>query len=402
MRSGPRRSRSPRIGLFGMYSSRNLGDTAIQQEVIANLRARLPGCDFVGISADPEDAVATHRIDAVRISGYPPVLRADGSPWRAVEQPWPEGLKPGQGTRRILAVVRELDLLVMSGGGQLEDFWYGPADQPRYLLTWTLAARALGVPVVYFGVGLDQLTTRLGGWLVRTALASAHRRVFRDQGSVDLLRAAGLRGACEVVPDPALGITPLPTSSALERAVVVVSPISYRTWRKEPDATYDAYLAKLAAACTRWIQDGLEIRFLCSQTTMDPPVVEQLIHLLSTDARTSCEFVHVKDVNEFRQAIAATRFVVASRLHGAILALSCGTPVIAISPARKVTRLMEDCGLSRYCLPLKSFTVEDLLNAAHRVDAADAEVRAQIEEVAERARTALALAYDSLASRLNA
>ena len=48
-----------RIGLLGLYASRNLGDAAIQLAVIANLRQRFADAEFVGICPDPDDTRAT-------------------------------------------------------------------------------------------------------------------------------------------------------------------------------------------------------------------------------------------------------------------------------------------------------------------------------------------------------
>jgi polysaccharide pyruvyl transferase WcaK-like protein len=389
----------PRIGLLGMYASANLGDTCIQQEVMRGLRERIPACRFTAISNDPADAAATYGIDAMRIDGYPPALRGDGSPWHELQQPWPRGVTRGAGTRRIVAALRRLDLLVVSGGGQLEDFFGGTFAQPRYLLTWTLLARALGVPVVYFAVGVDQLRAPLSRRLVALALTAASARSFRDEGSLALAREAGMRGTAALCPDPALGAlaAPSPAADPAARRVIAVSPVSHRTWRVDSDAAYQHYLDTLEAACRVWLASGLQLRFVCSERDMDPAVARDLMQRLPAGA--AVQWVDAQRPDDFIHAAAGAEVLVNSRLHGAILGLLAGTPALAIAPARKVSRLMGDAGLARYCLDLSDLQLPALLDGVAALRAQRSEIDRQIGGYLTTCRRTLATAYDDLAER---
>jgi polysaccharide pyruvyl transferase WcaK-like protein len=388
-------SRAPRVGLLGMYASANLGDTCIQQEVIRGLRTRIPDCRFTAINNDPADAVATFGFDALRINGYLPALRGDGSPWAALQTPWPRGLSPGAGTRRIVAALRGLDLLVVSGGGQLEDFFGGTAAQPRYLLTWTLFARALGVPVVYFSVGVDQLRAPMSRRLVALALSAASARSFRDAGSLALARAAGMRGSATVCPDPALGAAVEPARPPMR--CITVSPISHRTWQVAADDSYGRYFEVLVAACRHWLAAGYRLRIVCSERDMDPGVAQTLAQRL--DAAAVVERVDAKSPDDFRSAVAGAEFIVASRMHGAVLGMLALTPVLAIAPARKVTQLMQDAGLAADVLALQEVTLDGVLDAAAALQRRRATVVAQIEAYLADCRNRLSTAYDAVAAR---
>lgn len=395
-------SRPLRIGLLGMYTNHNLGDTAIVREMMKEIGARLPGSEFIGICRTPEEAAQIHGISAVPSSGYGAAFHADGTRWHAQEHPAPKWLGRGVGTRRIVTVARTLDLLVMTGGGQIEDFFGGPGSQPRALFTWILVSRVFGVPTALFGVGVDQLLHRWSRILSVNAIRLADLRSFREAGSVDLLREWGLRGECRVDPDPALGIDA--QRFAPERWVhdnlVVVSPISYRTWTEVREASYDSYLKDLAKVCGSWLREGRHIRFVCSDIQMDPPVADQVMSSLPADVCSRAEFVNVKTVDEFLESVASARFVVASRLHGVILSLVAGTPVIAISPARKVTRLMSDSGLGEYCIELPSMSVEGLRATAARVEDLQVKLRTHIAALTLQYRSDLAQAYDELVGLL--
>lgn len=382
-----------------MYTRHNLGDTAIVQMISREIRARIPDCEFIGINRVPQEAVDVHHIPALHSSGYGTPLRADGSTWDEVDRPDPRWLSVGLGTRRILKVSSMLDLLLMTGGGQIEDFFGGPSGQPRALLTWVTIARALGVPVVFLSVGVDLLSRRSSRLLCVNAVRLAQIRSFRDQGSVDLLREAGLGAPCRVDPDPALGLDAgtLRGASWQDSDLIVVSPISYRTFTEAREDSYDVYLQHLLTACESWTRVGRRTRFVCSDIQMDPPVAEQLVSRLSETARRGTEVAHVDTVEGFLENVAGARFVVASRLHAAILALTTETPVLAISPARKVTRMMSDADLGEFCLDMPTFTLDSLLATAERIERSQPELRARIAAVTERARKDLSVAYDDVA-----
>jgi hypothetical protein len=70
--------------------------------------------------------------------------------------------------------------------------------------------------------------------------------------------------------------------------------------------------------------------------------------------------------------------------------------VIAISPARKVTRCMGDAGLSGYCLEMTDLTLERLLDSSGRLLAEQDSLRRQLAELTAGYRLELARAYDDL------
>ena len=85
--------------------------------------------------------------------------------------------------------VRKLDLLLASGSGQLTDMC-GPWAQPYTLFRWALLAKLTRTRFVVTSVGCTaSLKTALSQYFIRTALATACYRSYRDQGSKQLLNA---------------------------------------------------------------------------------------------------------------------------------------------------------------------------------------------------------------------
>lgn len=68
-----------RIGIFGHYGNRNLGDESIIEAVIANLRERLPEAELVCLSIDPADSRERHQLEAFPIRYRPDYPEAEAS-----------------------------------------------------------------------------------------------------------------------------------------------------------------------------------------------------------------------------------------------------------------------------------------------------------------------------------
>jgi len=346
-----------RVGLLGMYASANLGDTAIQQAVMGALHARHPEIEFVALCTAPEDAAATFGLRARHVSGFGPQVMpglqtaaAEPSAWERMPLP----LQLAAAAWRIERHMRELDMLLVSGSGQIDDYWGGPWEQPFRLRAWAGAARRQGKPVAFFGVGVDQLLTRAGARLARSALALADLRVLRDEGSRQALRDLGLDAPCDVCPDPAFHLLPPAAEPPPDGAeFVVISPIARNAWPGARDSAYETYLQSLAALADRLLDEGLHVRFVCSQTRMDPPVIAEVRARMRRDAALTSDYTPAT-VADYMRATRHAQLVVASRLHALILAMVAGTPVVAASYARKVSQQMTDAGLARQCLELDS------------------------------------------------
>jgi polysaccharide pyruvyl transferase WcaK-like protein len=367
------KKKAVRIGLLGMYASANLGDTAIQTTVMAGLRSRRVDVDFVGLSPDPEDTVRTYGIPGFPISGEDMrvSLPANGPVHSQGKLLLDKAVNHLPFWRRFLALKKiyrqmsDLDMLLISGGGQITDSWGGTWAQPFRLFAWCMCAKLNGKPIVSFAVGVDDLGRRLSAWFAVHALRLAKYRTFRDIISLDILRNKGLNAAASVCPDPAFGVGAPSAGGVDDRAgtkpkFVVISPISFQAFQKARDAEYDAYLTVLANASEALLKQGHKVRFVCSQIKMDPPVVSQVVSRMGTDVGVS--MAEVKTVNDFVLAVRDAELVIGSRLHALILSLVAGTPIIAISPGRKVRQQMIDVGLEDYCLELKTLQAGALLS----------------------------------------
>lgn len=403
-RSGP-----IRIGLLGMYASRNLGDVAIQLAVMSALHARHDNIEFVGLCQDPEDTVRTFNIAAIASSGkgelLTPATLAETlrKEPRAHETRWSRLTGKFYSLRQIQRQMSSLDMLLISGSGQIDDFWGGPWAQPFRLMAWSFAARSQGKRVVVFGVGVDELRTSLGEWFCIRALNCAAICVVRDSGSREALRRLGYRRTIDVCADPAFHLDVKEGARATGEAerFAVISPISRRAWPGPEDDSYDTYLSTLASVAEYLQERSLNVRFVCSQIRMDPPIVDRILDRMKPGTIRPA-FVDVKTVDEYLAAVKGAQLIVGSRLHALILALITGVPAVAISAVRKVHQQFADIGLADHAFAMQSLQLPELLARIDAIIAYPDQVREKVVKTTREFRSQNATQFDRIAKLIPA
>ena len=172
-----------RIGISGSYGGLNLGDEAILEGILRELRASVPA-EVTVFSRNADDTRARHRVDRVV----------------AVRERSREEVRPE---------VARLDLLVLGGGGLLYD-----ASALTYLRE-VMLAHELGVPVFVYAVSAGPLGDAAVREAVREALEQAAAVTVRDRRSQHLLEEIGLQQEIHVTADPALLVAVRPPDPEL-------------------------------------------------------------------------------------------------------------------------------------------------------------------------------------------
>jgi polysaccharide pyruvyl transferase CsaB len=175
-----------RVGISGSYGGLNLGDEAILEGILSQLRGSLP-VEVTVFSRNPDDTVKRHGVDRA-------------VPVREMSR---EEVRPE---------VARLDLFILGGGGILFD-----AEVGVYLRE-VMLAHEHGVPVLVYAISAGPLERPESAALVREALGEAAIVSVRDRGSKHLLESLGVQREIHVTADPALLLEPRPIpADALER-----------------------------------------------------------------------------------------------------------------------------------------------------------------------------------------
>src|SRR5262249_26767159 len=216
-----------RIGLLDHFGTGNLGDDATIQATLQHITSRWPHALIVGLSLYPVDSQTRHGIPAyaIRQEGFSPfAFIKDKDKLKDVLRKYPLLFsvlrtvtnvaikKPMSFFRETLflaksfRVAKSLDLLIISGGGQLLDAWGGPWAFPYTLFKWVLLAKLSHTKCYFVNVGAGPLDYPLSKWFIKIPLLLADYVSFRDGKSKMLIREIGFRNRTQVVADSVYGL----------------------------------------------------------------------------------------------------------------------------------------------------------------------------------------------------
>jgi polysaccharide pyruvyl transferase WcaK-like protein len=286
--------------------------------------------------------------------------------------------------------VKGFDLLLVSGGGQLDDYWGGPWGHPYSLLKWGLIARTIGARYAFLGVGTCALESRLSTFFIRQALRLAAYRSYRDQTSKKLLEEMAFTHGDPVGPDLAFSYEKTRLVSGCVSTgsgkTIGISPITYlrHNWPKKDKEVYERYLTSLVAFISGLIQRGYSI-LLFTTNSPDRHGIGEIVDLLSQggnlDVSGKIHQARTDTLDELFSSLEKVDCVVASRLHGVILGHLMQKPVLAISYDRKVDTYMNDTGFPEYCLDIHNVNVDSLMKAFEAMVADEEKIALKLQKI---------------------
>jgi polysaccharide pyruvyl transferase WcaK-like protein len=239
---------------------------------------------------------------------------------------------------------------------------------PYAIFKWTLLARLRRRPFVVLSVGAGTveggMAPRMTRFFLRQALRSARYVSYRDSRTAGFAAAARLSRSNRVVPDVAFGHEARLAERGMgpETRTVALSPISYLNpacWPIGDAAAYAAYVERTTTLACSLRDAGFRV-LLCTSDGPDRAALADVlerIEAVSPGSLGSGDIVS-RDTLTNESLFACfdeSDVVVASRLHGLILANLRGKPTVALSYDWKVDEHMRQVGLERYVRPIDSF-----------------------------------------------
>jgi polysaccharide pyruvyl transferase CsaB len=368
-----------RVGISGSYGGLNLGDEAILQVLIENVR-RLGHTEITVFTRDAKDTTRRHAVEG------------------ALEA---RCLSRGEARQ----AVRELDLLVLGGGGILFD-----ADAMTYLREVTLAHEE-GTPVMVYAVSAGPLVDPPVRRCVRDALELAARITVRDRRSRQLLEDIGVESRIDVTADPAVLLEPealtleeILRAEAIDPDARLIGFSVREPGPAAPDLDIGHY-HRLVANVADFVVErlGAEVIFVpLERNTYDVQhshgVVAQMHH-------AQCATVLKREYTpgQLLTLLGRFEFAIGMRLHFLILSALAGIPFVALPYASKVSGFLEELGIEAPALG--DVSAGQLIAYVDRAWDMRSDLRARIEaatpELKARAR-ASATILASLVSDLRA
>lgn len=413
-----------RVGAIGTYGNGNLGDEAVFVAFLQWLRHHAPEIEPVSLCVNPRYIEQSYGLPAVAVSAHDAGRREDGSRGEAeppsapvpraaardasaagsgkglrahLRRSFPAGVRVfrwlRQAVTEALAIARffptqlrvasTIDAMIVLGGGQVHDFWYGPLGHPATLCLWALACRLTGKPFLIASVGAVELKHGLSRWFIRKAFFWAAHATARDQDSARILRSLGARLASRILPDLAWGVECAPVQ-ALGRAgaaarqhqeaarfcslsgpprIIGVSPMVYRhprLWPAGDAVAYSGYIETLASFCSRLIREGYDVVLFPTQIRSDGIAIQDVAAGIPRELKSRVYVEPVDGIERLLHCLAGVDAVVATRFHGLLLSLLAGRPALSISYQQKNDALLRELGKAQFALDIHRLSSEEL------------------------------------------
>jgi polysaccharide pyruvyl transferase CsaB len=317
----------------------NLGDEAILEGILGALRASVRA-EVTVFSRNPPDTLARQKVE--------------------------HAVNPRSLTRKeITPVIRELDLLVLGGGGILFD---GEVDA---YLREVLIAHEVGVPVLVYSISAGPLARRESRLAVRDALNAAPSTVItvRDRLGMRLLEDVGVTHEIQLAADPAFLLEPEALSAdALKAEGVTLDRHTVGFSVREPgpaapDIDPEQYYGLLANAADFLIERfDAEVVFVPMEKYDVQHSHAVVAHMRFPE---NAEILRRRySSRQILDLMGRFDFAVGMRLHFLIFAALRGTPFSALPYASKVTGLLEDLGMDTP--PLETIGIGQLIGRIDR------------------------------------
>jgi polysaccharide pyruvyl transferase WcaK-like protein len=387
------KDKAMRIGLLNHIGGGNLGDEATLGAVLQNIKTRWPHAEMVAFTMNPENSELRHGIPSYPLRRQTWTIKCDPGPEKsAAKTSRKKTLRSALSRFKFLnwcakkvyaltfrlpvtlirelrflnasrKLIRALDILVISGGGQLTER-DGPWAFPYTLWKWVLLSRSCNVETIFLNVGAGPLMSRLGKTFTRRALDAAEYVSFRDTESQVLVREIGFAGRSSIVHDsvyslqcPSFAFSPANPGTRLRVGFAAVPFGDPRLHPKEKDSVvYDRFLDKCIKIINGLVNQGYLVTLFGTDVGVDALVnADILARLREQGAVTLPEYAEVETVEGLLRVMSAMDYIVTCRFHGVIFAHLLNKPVLAIAHHPKVTHLMNGLGLSEYCVDIQGF-----------------------------------------------
>lgn len=306
-----------RIGISGSYGGLNLGDEAILESIVTQLRETI-SAEITVFSRNAGDTMKRHQVDRV-------VPVRDLSRNEARQE------------------VSRLDLLVLGGGGILYD------EEIDIYLREVQLANELGVAVMVYAVSAGPLARKSSRELVREVLRPAALVTVRDRQGYRLLEEVGLQHEIHLTADPALLLKaqPLPEGAlAREGLDTPARRVGFSVREPGPAApgiSADHYHHLLANAADFIVQrlDADVVFIPLERGHRDLQHSHAVVAQMQQPQRASV-LQGEYGPGQMLSIISQFEFCVGMRLHFLIFAALQGIPFVALPYASKVTGLLQD------------------------------------------------------------
>ncbi len=306
-----------RVGISGSYGGMNLGDEAILQSIITQLRASLP-VEITVFSRNAEDTKKRHNVE--KVIQVRDLTRVEVRP-----------------------EIQRLDLFILGGGGILFD------TEAEIFLRELEVAREEGVPNMVYAVGVGPLSNESTRKRIKNVLSNVDVITVREREAKKTLEEIGVNREIIVTADPAFLLEPEPLPKDIsEQEPVCKKPMLIGLSVREPGPAAPnldpAFYHSLIANAADFVISRLDASVVFVPMERQVLDVQNSHAVISKMLRPQCAWVLKGEYTpgQLLSYMGRFDFVIGMRLHFLIFAALQGVPFVALPYASKVSGLLEE------------------------------------------------------------
>jgi polysaccharide pyruvyl transferase WcaK-like protein len=373
----PTATRPPRVGMFGLYGSGNLGNDGSLAALLTYLRTSHPGAVLDIRCPGPRRVNKQFGIDGSLLQWYTQYAN-DTSGLTAVAL---KVLGKGLDAFRTVAWARRHDVVIVPGAGIFETTLpIRPWGVPYALLLLCASSRLLRTKVAFVSVGASVSNQRLTRWLFTRAARLATYRSFRDEQSREAMRRQGVDTSGDPIYPDLVFALPRPAAGPSDPQTVGVGVMTYygsNDDRPRAAAIHASYMETMKGFA-RWLVDnGRRIRFYTGDD-VDEGAVQEIV----ADVRAYRPDLEpawltaepITSLTDLMRQMSGVGTVVATRYHNVLCALKLSKPTLSLGYAAKNDALMADMGVPEYCQSARSLDLDLLIKQFTELESRSDEV----------------------------
>lgn len=336
-----------KIGIVGNYGNNNNGDEAILAGIIeqVKLHYHISVEDIVVFSNNPPQTA--NRFGVVSAPLY--YKRSSAT------------LTFIQTIKKNSSLIRELDLLIIGGGGILMDFYNREA---QLFGSYGLMARWGKVPYIVYGCGAGPITSTVGKFFIRNLVGRSSSATVRDPKSQQLLKKIGVRKEIGLIGDPSFALPSILKEKSADRirnvGVTVVPYYNLAYWPEADDIKYENYVQGMADNLDELVKvKDIDITLFSTKYPHDVDVTVDVYNRMQNNSRVTVNKDNLSPEDLIRIS-AEQDLLIGTRLHSIYLAVNAQTPIMAISYHHKVADFMNMVEMGD-----RTVRIDDLIHDRH-------------------------------------
>jgi len=335
--------------LYGYFGAGNLGDDLLLAVTIGALRPILPFARFF---------VRDHG-DTAGLSALGRDITFTGSETILADQTVSRPVRLARYLRAYARAFRECHWLIFAGG----TLFHERGTLTSLVLQWMICvlARLQGVRIVALGVGVAELQSGLGRWLLRRIVGMSELFLVRDEAALNQCSGTIARLTSDLVfAWDAVKTVTRPDNARLQIGLTVYPPAC-------ADSAGKNLRAALVDAIRSWQAAGHTVVYLVCQRGDAAPGDEEIFAQLNAELGPRAQPIETRkldaDATMIARQLGDLTAICGMRFHALVLAAMLGRPFAGIAHDNKIYEICRVFAMP--CYSVDGFLAEELVSTVN-------------------------------------